>query len=189
MSIAEFCRKHSACADGMHWALDNCVSMEDAWGKLKPEWMIWVATRKGVLTDRELRLFAVSCARSVEHLMTDERSREALRVSERYANGDATKADLAAASAAASAAAKAAAKAARGAAWGVIGASRAAVRAVAATAWAVSAAVWAVSDAASATAWAARAASANARETTWAVMAVMDTQAQWLRQNTKPNFK
>ena len=54
---------------------------------------------------REWRLFAVWCARQVQHLMTDQRSVDALEVAERHANGQATDADLAAARAAASKAA------------------------------------------------------------------------------------
>ena len=51
------------------------------------------------------RLFAVWCGRQVEHLMTDERSKEALSVAERHANGKATDDELFAAWAAARAAA------------------------------------------------------------------------------------
>ena len=43
---------------------------------------------------REWRLFAVWCARQVQHLMTDRRSIDALGVAERYANGQATDAEL-----------------------------------------------------------------------------------------------
>ena len=53
--------------------------------------------------DRELRLFAVWCARQVQHLMTDSRSLAALDVAERYAHGTATHAELVAARAAAGA--------------------------------------------------------------------------------------
>ena len=68
--------------------------------------------------DKEIRLYAVWCARQVEHLMTDERSKNALVVAERHANGEATDAELAAAGDAAWAAARAAAWAAAGdAAW------------------------------------------------------------------------
>src|SRR5947209_17811038 len=46
---------------------------------------------------RKLRLFAVACCRDVAHLLEDSRSLEALRVVERYADGLATEAELAAA--------------------------------------------------------------------------------------------
>ncbi len=58
------------------------------------------------------RLFSVRCARSVQHLMTDERSIAALDVAERHANGLATDDELSAARDAAEAAACAAAEAA-----------------------------------------------------------------------------
>jgi hypothetical protein len=80
--------------------------------------------------DREIRLYAVWCARQVQHLMTDPRSLAALDVAERYANGLATDEELRAAYVAAHAAAwtvawgaagdaagDAAEAAARGAAW------------------------------------------------------------------------
>jgi len=51
--------------------------------------------------DREIRLYAVWCARQVQHLMTDPRSVAALDVAERFANGEASGADLAVAEAAA----------------------------------------------------------------------------------------
>ncbi len=56
--------------------------------------------------DREIRLFAVWCARQVQHLMTDDRSSHALDVAERFANGLASETDLHAARAAAGAAAQ-----------------------------------------------------------------------------------
>ena len=87
--------------------------------------------------DREIRLFAVWCARQVQHLMTDQRSLNALDVAERFANGEANDEEL---------------KAALDAAW----AARAAAWATWA-AWAAWAAAWAARDAAGA-AWAAGAA-------------------------------
>lgn len=88
--------------------------------------------------DREIRLFAVWCARQVEHLMTDERSKSALNVAERHANGEATDKELGAASdsaweAAWDAASDAAWDAAWEAAWGAAsdaarGAARGAAR-------------------------------------------------------------
>lgn len=47
--------------------------------------------------DKEIRLFAVWCARKVQHLMKDQRSIDVLDVAERYANGEATGDELGAA--------------------------------------------------------------------------------------------
>jgi hypothetical protein len=78
--------------------------------------------------DREMRLYAVWCARQVQHLMTDPCSLAALDVAERYANGEATEEELGAAAdaawdaewdAARDAAWAAARDAARAAAWDV----------------------------------------------------------------------
>ena len=91
--------------------------------------------------DREIRLFAVWCARQVQHVMTDQRSLDALDVAERYANGEATEKEMdAARSAAADAtdwAARAAARAAAADAtdWAARAAARAAARDAREAAW------------------------------------------------------
>ncbi len=160
LTIKEFCDKHKACKEGRDWALMNCKSMVDAWDKLPPDWLVWVAMLPGVLTDKKLRLFAVFCARSVEHLLTDQRSRDAIHVAERFANGEATDQELAAARAAARVAWVASRAVADAAAYAAV---RASVDAAAMeSAWA---AAWAADDAASRSA-----------------------QADWLRANTRPNF-
>lgn len=109
-TIEQFCAEHEACRDGRKWALANCRDMQHAWETIRPDWLIWIATQPGVLTDRELRLFAVWCARQVQHLMTDQRSIAALDVAERHANGNAADDELAAALASAWDAARAAAR-------------------------------------------------------------------------------
>ena len=109
---------------------------------------------------KEWRLFAVWCARQVQHLMTDPRSIAALDVAERHANGQATDDDLTAAWAAARDVAEAAEGDAEGdAAWAAardaaLAAAWAAVRAAAGAAAraAAGAAAWAADGAA---AWAA----------------------------------
>jgi len=104
--------------------------------------------------DKLTRLFACWCVRQVWHLLTDERSRHAVEVAERYVAGNATDVEMAAARAAARAAADAAARdAAMAAAWA---AADAAARAANAAAWA------AARDAAWDAAAAAAAADANA---------------------------
>ena len=68
--------------------------------------------------DREIRLYAVWCARQVQHLMTDQRSLDALDVAGRFANGLSTAVELAAAR---DAAGEAAGDSAGAAAWAAAG--------------------------------------------------------------------
>ena len=112
MTVKEFMDSHRACVEGRQWAETTCETMHDVWRLARPDWLIWVATRPGVLTDRELRVFAVWSAGQVKHLMTDARSLAALDVAEKHANGQASREELAASTAAAWAASLAAAWAA-----------------------------------------------------------------------------
>jgi hypothetical protein len=117
--------------------------------------------------DREWRLFAIRCARQVQHLMEDSRSIDAIDVAERFANGLATQSELITAETAAwaawtaagtaaetaagtaawaawTAAETAAGTAAETAAWAAWTAARTAARIVEIAAWAAETAAWAV---------------------------------------------
>ena len=63
-----------------------------------------VSPKQGVERDRFARLYACWCVRQVWHTLTDERSRRAVEVAERYAVGEATADELDAARSAADAA-------------------------------------------------------------------------------------
>ena len=118
--------------------------------------------------EKEIRLYAVWCARQVQHLMKDDRSIEALDIAENYANGLASEKELAAA--------RDAAFAASAAAWDATSAARAAT-------WAAASAAWAVANAAWAAAWSATsAARADWAAASAASAAIMISQEKKLRE-------
>jgi hypothetical protein len=149
----EFCSSTDACREGREFA-EKYNTMAEVWDACpKADWLLWILTAiDAPANDKAQRLFAIWCARrtpmhdgrTTSVLLTDPRSIEALEVAERFAHGNATKEELAAAG-----------DAARAAAWAAAGdAAGAAARAVAwAAAWAAAGdAAW---DAAWAAAWAA----------------------------------
>ena len=152
-------REHEPCADGWKKLLAYLgktkaddeplpiTTIIDSNGLQDALWCLRAVEGK----DREIRLFAVWCARQVQRLLKDKRSRDALDVAERYANGQDTEEELVAAGYAARDAARDAIRYDAGAAW--------AARAAWAAAW----------DAAAEAAWdAARAAAeAAARSAAW----------------------
>ena len=160
--------KNNACKEGIDWCKENCGTMQDVWDSLKRiDWLVWVATKEGVLTDKELRLFACFCARQNWHLLTGE-SRNAIEVAERFANGNATKGEL-----------KAAYVAAR------------AYSADAYAAYDAYSAAYFAARIASAAAYSAYAAAADAARVAYADAAraaAGKEQMEWLRANTTPNF-
>ena len=107
-------RAHSPCVDGWKKLLTHLGKTQaddeplafstilDSNGLADALWCCRAAPEHA----KEWRLFAVWCARQVQHLMTDPRSLTALDVAERHAHGLATDAELGAAR-----------DAARGAAW------------------------------------------------------------------------
>lgn len=128
-------REHSPCADGCQKLLEHLgktkaddepllVSTIHASNGLDDA--LW-ALRAVDGFDCEKRLFAVWCARQVQHLMVDPRSIAALDVAERFANDEASAEELDAARVAArdavwdaAWAARAARDAARNAAWDAV---------------------------------------------------------------------
>ena len=119
-------REHSPCRDGWEKLLtylgktkadDEPLSIKTVIESNGLDDALW-CLRAVEGHDRDIRLYAVWCARQVQHLMTDQRSLDALDVAERFANGQATEEELGAARDAAWAATRAAAWDAAGAAAG-----------------------------------------------------------------------
>ncbi len=104
LTPAEFCDQTRACKDGQIFALKH-KTMAEVWDNCpKLGWLFWMLEKQTDKPEKQLRLFAVWCARQVQHLMRDKRSLDALDVAERFAYGNATEGELAAARAAARAA-------------------------------------------------------------------------------------
>ena len=143
MTPKEYCNYHNACSEGTAFAL-RYQTMAEVWDNCqRPDWLAWMAWRVAQppsnsamrkLACRFIRETPLADGRTVWDLLTDQRSRRAVEVSERYADGLATDVELTAALTAAQAAAQAAARAAAwAAAWD---AAQAAARAAAwAAAW------------------------------------------------------
>lgn len=95
--FTEYLKSIDACTTAIEW--QEGKDIETVWNTCeRGDWMIWLLVNsKNEVTDRELRLIAVKCARRVQHLMTDQISINALDVAERYANGEATYEELTAA--------------------------------------------------------------------------------------------
>ena len=71
MTIYGFCEQCNA-SEAAEAAMSACTDMQQVWQTATPGNLIWIATRPGVLTGKELRLFAAFCAGQVAHLITDE---------------------------------------------------------------------------------------------------------------------
>ena len=101
------------CGQALAWLDESGITeLADAWDRChRGDWMLWICSVLGLLSDRECRLIACRCVREtplgdgrkVWDLLVDE-SRRAVAIAERYADGDATDEELAAAYAAAEAA-------------------------------------------------------------------------------------
>ena len=192
-NVKEFLKHHSACTEGYEWAIKNCQTMQEVWDTVKDEWLIWVAIRAGVLTDRELHEFSLYCAESVKHLMTDERSLNALVVKRKWLDGEATDEELSTARSAADDAARSAYAtattttdddAARSAyATATTAAATAAATTTAATATAATTAAYATARSAATTTAAYTATARSAAYTD-----AQKNQVEYLRKNTTPNF-
>ena len=193
MELTSLLKKLDACGEAQKWASGQ-PDLQAAWSACKrSDWMLWLLARTVVhKTDPRLRLMACDFGEAVLHLVPEgeDRPRKAIEVARRFANGEATEEELAAARDAAWDAAWAAARAAaRDAAWD---AARAAARAAARdAAWAAAwDAAWAAArDAARAAAWdaawdaaraAARAAARDAaRAAAWAAARAAAWDAAW----------
>ena len=162
--MVEWLKAHRACGPGFRWAEASCSSLREVWDTARPDWLVWVATRPGAMSERDQHRFGLWAAMQVEHLMTDPRSIAALRAKAAWLEGAISGEDLA-------------------------DARRAAAAAYASSSSAAAAAYAAASDAAAeAAASAYAAASADAAAYAYASADARQAQAEWIRANCAPLF-
>jgi len=91
-TFAEYLCEIQACGGARVWAGDRTVE-QVVTDCHRGDWLLWLAKNIGV-EKRLLVLTAGRCAATVKHLMTDQRSFDALDVCERYGVGLATDVEL-----------------------------------------------------------------------------------------------
>src|SRR5262245_1674288 len=76
---------------------EDSMTESDWWAGQEPRRLLAFLNASGKLSERKARLFAVAACRRAWHLLPNDRSRKAVEVAERYADGEATRKELAAA--------------------------------------------------------------------------------------------
>ena len=114
MKAKDLIEKYKGCKEAIEWAGD--MTVQEAWETChRGDWMLLVYS-KIYKNLRELTLAKGHCANTIRHLLSDERSKEAIDVAIAFGMGEATKDELKAAADSAYAAACAAADSAAAAA-------------------------------------------------------------------------
>jgi hypothetical protein len=86
--------KYRPCSDALRFRMQY-QTFKEAWQACpRGDWMLWIAQRVGVDL-RTLTRAKALCALTVRHLMKDERSIKACEVALKFADGEATRKELA----------------------------------------------------------------------------------------------
>ena len=85
--------EYEACKDAVEYR-EQFNTFQEAWKNCqRGDWMLWIAFKLKV-NKRTLTLTKARCAKTVMHLMEDERSIKAVKVAEKYGLGYATEEEL-----------------------------------------------------------------------------------------------
>jgi hypothetical protein len=86
-------QKFSPCHIAKEW-MKTQKNATEAWKNCKRgDWMLWLAKKLNV-DDKKLTMAKAMCAKQVEHLMKDQRSKDALQACFDYVNGKITREKL-----------------------------------------------------------------------------------------------
>ena len=96
ISVSDFVLRH---AEQCESPLEVCKfqSMAEAWRNATPPTLLWIATRRGTLSDQEYRQFACYCAKQIWRAMPNKECCDAVSAAEAYLSGLMTKKGLCAA--------------------------------------------------------------------------------------------
>ena len=73
------------------WLLENkCSTLQECWEKIPADALLWMATRRNVLTKKDFQQFGLFCCNRLNHLMKDKRSLNAFHMTKKYINGETT---------------------------------------------------------------------------------------------------
>ena len=170
--LTYFLTRHHACSEGLsRLAATGAATPEEAWIRADARDLVWAVTRPGVMSsDQRRRFLAEAVLAPIEHLLTDERSKNILQ--KLRTNECVTQEDK---DAAAYAAARSAARAADAASWAAAYAASAA--------YAAAAASWAAASQTAEAAAGAAAAEASAEDADAVYASAREAQARWIRDN------
>jgi hypothetical protein len=96
MNIAELIEKHDPCISGKQWLIDNNIqTVAEAYDKCeRSDWLIWLLVEvKGIDKKQRIEL-GCKIIRTIWHLLTDDRSKTAIKVAERWCRGEANDEEL-----------------------------------------------------------------------------------------------
>lgn len=105
MKTLDFLADYSPCEEGAAFARQY-ETMAEAWDNCpRADWLVWICQQMKMSNDQQFRLFAVWCVRNLKvssdktvwDLLTHGRSRNAVEVAEKFANGEANAEELRAA--------------------------------------------------------------------------------------------
>ena len=111
--LIEKLKELGLCGEAIDWVKENNYDLNQVWENChRGDWLIWLLVKTKSLTKKEEVAVALECAKTVQHLMKDERSFDALQACYNYVDGKISKEELRDAADAAYAAAYAASTAA-----------------------------------------------------------------------------
>lgn len=92
-TIHDILKELNACSEGLDWAKKYDTIEEIVENVERGDWLLWLGAKLD-LPIEEITLAKARCAKTVLHLMKDERSKKAVEVAESFGLGKVTRAEL-----------------------------------------------------------------------------------------------